>query len=187
MSEITKILQAVEAGDSGASEKLLPLAYDELRRIAASKMQSQRAGHTLQPTALVHEAYLRLLGPDGEQQQWNNRGHFFVAVAEAMRRILIESIRRKQALKRGGDLVRTVFDEADYESEVPRQDILAVHEALGALERSHPELAKVVLMRYFAGMTIEETAASLDVSESTIERQWRAARAWLQREISPEG
>jgi len=184
MEEITRILEAVESGDTQAAEGLLSLAYDELRRIAANKMKAERAGHTLQPTALVHEAYLRLLNPDGSQPQWNNRGHFFVAAAEAMRRILIESIRRKQTIKRGGDLVRTEWDEAQFETEVPADDILAVHEALEVLEQSHPELAKVVLMRYFAGMSVEETATSLDTSQSTIERQWRAARAWLQREIS---
>lgn len=184
MDDVTRILEAVESGDTAAAEQLLPLAYDELRRIAASKMANQRAGHTLQPTALVHEAYLRLLGPDGKQVRWNSRGHFFVAAAEAMRRILIESIRRKQAVKRGGDQARTTWDEAEFETEVPPDNILAVHEALAALQQSHPELAKVVLLRYFAGMTIEETAASLDTSESTIERQWRAARAWLHREIS---
>lgn len=184
MEEITRILDAVDAGDTAAAEQLLPLAYDELRRIAASKMASERAGHTLQPTALVHEAYLRLAGTDGEQPKWNSRGHFFVAAAEAMRRILIESIRRKQAVKRGGDLVRTTWDEAEYETAVPPENILAVHEALEELEKTHPDLAKIVLMRYFAGMTIEETAGALDTSESTIERQWRAARAWLQREIS---
>ena len=183
MNEVTRILEAVEAGDAAAAEKLLPLAYDELRRIAASKMRNQRAGHTLQPTALVHEAYLRLLDPEGKQKQWNSRGHFFVAAAEAMRRILIESIRRKQTNKRGGEFVRTEWDEANFETEVPSKDILAVHEALGSLETSHPELAKVVLMRYFAGMTIVEIADTLEVSESTIDRNWRAARAWLQREI----
>ena len=184
MEEITKILEAVEAGDISAAERLLPLAYDELRRIAANKMKGERAGHTLQPTALVHEAYLRLLKPDGSQPKWNSKGHFFVAAAEAMRRILIESIRRKQALKRGGDLARTEWDEAQYEMEVAPENILVVHEALASLEKSHPELAKVVLMRYFAGMSIEETASSLELSTATIERQWRAARAWLQREIS---
>jgi len=187
MNEITRILQAVETGDTSAAEQLLPLAYDELRRIAASKMANQRAGHTLQPTALVHEAYLRLLGADGKPARWNSRGHFFVAAAEAMRRILIESIRRKQALKRGGDLVRTSWHEAEYQTELPSESILAVHEALGALQESHPELARVVLLRYFAGFTIEETAASLDTSESTVERQWRTARAWLQREIGGGG
>ena len=184
MEEVTQILEAVEAGDAQAAEKLLPLVYGELRRIAANKMKAERAGHTLQPTALVHEAYLRLLKPDGSQPKWNSRGHFFVAVAEAMRRILIESIRRKQSLKRGGDLARTEWDEARYETEVPPEDILAMHEALGKLEEVHPELAKLVLLRYFAGMSIEETASSLDVSPSTVDRQWRAARAWLQREIS---
>ena len=186
MSDITKILEAVQAGDADAAEQLLPIAYDELRRIAASKMASQRAGHTLQPTALVHEAYLRLLNPDGSQPKWNNRGHFFVAAAEAMRRILIESIRRKQAIKRGGDLVRATWDEAEYETAVPPENILAVHQALDTLKTTHPDLARIVLLRYFAGMTVAETASALDTSESTIDRHWRAARAWLQREISQD-
>lgn len=184
MDEITRILNAVSKGDTRASEQLLPLAYDELRRIAASKMRNQRAGHTLQATALVHEAYLRILGPDGEQSKWNGKGHFFVAAAEAMRRILIESIRRKQSQKRGGEFIRTEWDEANIQTEVPQEDILAVHEALKSLEKDHPDLAKVVVMRYFAGMTVEEVASSLEVSQSTIDRHWRAARAWLQRELS---
>ena len=184
MDEVTQILEAVEAGDTGAAEKLLPLAYEELRRIAAHKMATEREGHTLQPTALVHEAYLRLLKPDGTDRKWNNRGHFFVAAAEAMRRILIESARRKKTKKRGSDPERETWDEAEFVSEVPDEDILAVHEALEILEDSHPELARIAVMRYFAGMTVPETAAALDTSPSTVERQWRAARAWLQGKIA---
>ena len=183
MDEITKILNAVNEGDTRAAEQLLPLAYEELRRIAAQKMAHERAGHTLQPTALVHEAYLRMLNPDGSNKHWNSRGHFFVAAANAMRRILIENARRRQTNKRGADFERQTWDEARYASKVAPEDILIIHEALETLENTHPDLAKVVLMKYFAGMTIEETASALDVSESTIERQWRAARAWLHREI----
>lgn len=186
MDEITQILKAVEEGNTRLADQLLPLAYEELRRIAASKMAGERAGHTLQPTALVHEAYLRLLNPDGSHKHWEGRSHFFVAAAEAMRRILIENARRKQTVKRGGEFERTTWDEAEYETEVPPETILMVHEGLGALEESHPELARVVLMKYFAGMTIEETACSLDLSESTVERQWRAARAWLHQELDLE-
>jgi len=183
MDEITKILKAVEEGNTGLADQLLPLAYEELRRIAASKMAGERANHTLQPTALVHEAYLRLLNPDGSHKHWESRAHFFVAAAEAMRRILIENARRKNTGRRGGEFERKTWDEADYETRVPPETILRVHEALGAIEESHPDLARVVLLRYFAGMTIEETASALDVSPSTVERQWRAARAWLHQEL----
>ena len=184
MSEVTRILGAIEAGDTQAAERLLPLAYDELRRIAAQKMAGERAGHTLQPTALVHEAYLRLVNPDGSQPHWNSRGHFFSAAANAMRQILIENARRKLRLKRGAGAERVTFDEELFESEAPADEILAVHEALTKLEGEHPAYARVAVMRYFAGMTIEETASALDISESTVERHWRGARAWLEREIA---
>jgi RNA polymerase sigma factor (TIGR02999 family) len=154
MNDVTKILEAVNAGDTQAGEKLLPLAYNELRKIAARKMMGQRRGHTLQPTALVHEAYLRLINPDGSQPKWQNRGHFFVAAAEAMRRILVESTRRKMAIKRGGDLERVTWDEQTFETEVSPDEILAVNEALERLNEDQPELAKIAVMRYFAGMTI---------------------------------
>ena len=182
--DITHLLNAVRRPDVDAQAELSNAVYDQLHAIAQKKMASEAVDHTLQPTALVHEADLRLLKPDGSQPKWNSRGHFFVAVAESMRRILIESVRRKQSLNRGGDLVRTEWDEAEYQTEVPADDILAVHEALGRLEGVRPDLAKLVLLRYFAGMSIEETASALDVSPSSIDRQWRAARAWLQREIS---
>ena len=184
MSEVTRILEAIEAGDTQAAEGLLPLAYDELRRIAAQKMAGERAGHTLQPTALVHEAYLRLVNPDGSQRHWNSRGHFFSAAANAMRQILIENARRKLRLKRGAGAERVTFDEELFESEAPADEIVAVHEALTKLEGEHPDYARVAVMRYFAGMTIEETASALDISESTVERHWRGARAWLEREIA---
>ena len=184
MDEITRILEAVDGGDAAAAEALLPLAYDELRRIAAQKMASERAGHTLQPTALVHEAYLRLLGPDGSELEWKSRGHFFAAAAQAMRRILIDSARRKQTVKRGERADHTELDESKLEFAVPSEEILAVEEALQTLEKEDPELARVVMLRYFAGMTIPETASALGVSTSHIDRQWLCAKAWLRREIS---
>ncbi len=183
-NEVTRLITAVKEGESSAAEELLPLAYDTLRRIAAQKMASERAGHTLQPTALVHEAYLRLLGPEGEQLDWNSRGHFFSAAATAMRRILIESARRKQAAKRGGGVEHTTYDESELAFSTPSDEVLAVDEALKKLEEEDPDLARVVVLRYFAGMTVPETAAALDVSTSTIDRQWRCAKAWLYREIS---
>lgn len=184
MDEITRILKAVEGGDASAAEALLPLAYEELRRIAAGKMAGERAGHTLQPTALVHEAYLRLLGPGGQAVGWNSRGHFFAAAAQAMRRILIESARRKLTSKRGEGAEHTAIDGKEVEFAVPSEEILAVDEALKKLEEEDPHLAKIVALRYFAGMTIPETAAALGVSTSTLDRHWQCAKAWLHREIS---
>ena len=187
MNEVAQILEAIENGDTAAAERLLPIAYDELHRIAVHKMANERAGHTLQPTALVHEAYLKLLGPEGEQRQWNSSGHFFSAAAQAMRRILVDSARRKEADKRGGDLERTTWNESKLEFAVPSEEILAVNEALEQLQQREPDLAEVVSLRYFAGMTVQETASALGVSPSKIDRQWRTAKAWLYREIKRSG
>lgn len=186
MDEITRILEAVKAGQSEAAEQLLPLAYEELRRIAAQQMASERAGHTLQPTALVHESYLRLLGPDKQELDWDSRGHFFSAAATAMRRILIESARRKKSLKRGGDVDHTAWSDSKLEFSVPSEEVLAVDEALTKLEAEDPALAKVVSLRYFAGMTVPETAAALGVGTSTVDRQWKCAKAWLFQEMADE-
>ena len=186
MNEVTRILNAVESGEVKAAEDLIPLAYQELRRIAANKMSAERAGHTLQPTALVHEAWVRLLGPDGESPRWNSRGHFFAAAAEAMRRILIESARRKLAAKRGENPQVTEFVEDQIETEAPSERLLAVDEALTRLEAESPEFARVVKLRYFAGMTVPEIAAALDVSESTVNRNWKSAKAWLYRELDQQ-
>jgi RNA polymerase sigma factor (TIGR02999 family) len=183
IEEVTRILNAVESGELEAAEKLIPLAYRELRQIAANKMASERAGHTLQPTALVHEAYLRLLGPDGENPRWNSRGHFFSAAAEAMRRILIESARRKMRLKRGGNVEITAFDEAQYQTEVPSERLLAVNEALDAFEKVDADAARIVKLRYFAGMTGAEIADALGISESTVNRTWKNAKVWLYQEL----
>lgn len=186
MSDVTRILQAVESGETQAAEELLPLAYRELRKIAANKMAMERGDHTLQPTALVHEAYLKLLGAEGEGLSWRGRGHFFAAAAEAMRRILIDSARRKRSQKRGGEQQRTTWDEQKFVDELPSEEILAVDEALAKLELQKPEMAKLVKLRYFAGLSIAETAAAMNVSESSVDRLWRGARVWLLREISSD-
>lgn len=184
MSEITRILEAVKNGDRKAAEELLPLTYQELRRIAGHMMANEREGHTLQPTALIHEAYLRLAGPEGEQPDWDCRAHFFTAAAEAMRWILIDHARRKLTRKRGGDQVRTTWEEVDFETEVPPDELLAIDEALKKLEIENPKAAEVVKLRYFAGMTVPETASTLGVSPRTVDRTWQGAKAWLFRELS---
>ncbi|MGI9244797.1 MAG: sigma-70 family RNA polymerase sigma factor [Verrucomicrobiales bacterium] len=186
MDEISQIFEALEAGKTEAAEELLPLAYDELHRIAAQKMASERAGHTLQPTALAHEAYLRLLGPDGAEKHWDSKGHFFSAAARAMRQILIESARRKKSQKRGGGAEHTAWSDSMLEFSVPTEEVLAVDEALQTLEKEDPALAQVVLLRYFAGMTVPETAAALGVGTSTVDRQWKCAKAWLHQEMKRE-
>jgi len=185
MNDVTRILEAVEAGDQEAGEQLLSLAYEELRRLAAHQMASEAAGHTLQPTALVHEAYLRLAGPDGAMGGWKSRGHFFTSAARAMRRILIESARRKAAAKRGAGAGHTVFEDSRIQFMVPEDRIFDVEEALQQLEAEDPDLAKVVMLRYHVGLSVPEVAAALGVSSRTVDRQWRCARAWLHRELSP--
>lgn len=184
--EVTQILQDAEHGDPTAAEKLLPLIYEELRQLAASRMAGEREDHTLQATALVHEAYARLVKSDDADspQQWDNRGHFFAAAAEAMRRILIESARRKQTEKRGGDFVRKTWDDSKIGTAADPDEILAVDEALKKFAVDEPELAKLVSLRYFAGMTVPETAVALGISPRSVNRQWDLARAWLYREIS---
>jgi RNA polymerase sigma factor (TIGR02999 family) len=186
MSEVTRILSAIEQGDPHAAEQLLPLVYDELRKLAAEKMIQERPGQTLQATALVHEAYLRLVDVE-KAQHWNSRGHFFAAAAEAMRRILVEQARRKRRLKRGGG--RQHLDVADVEIAVegPSNDLVALDEALRKFAEQHPDKAAVVQLRYFAGLTIREAANALGISTSTADRYWTYARAWLYREVAPEG
>src|SRR5262245_25763882 len=169
MSDVTHILSALEQGDPSAAAQLLPLVYDELRRLAAQKLAQEKPGQTLQPTALVHEAYLRLVG--GEQaQHWDSRGHFFAAAAEAMRRILVEEARRKGRLKRGGALQRIDLDEVDMTVEGPPDDILALDEALTKFAQQHPEKAALVQLRYFAGLSVAEAAQALGISTSTGDR-----------------
>jgi len=179
--QVTQILEAVGAGDTQAAERLLPLIYEELRRLAAAKMAHEAPGQTLQPTALVHEAWLRLVGEGN--QRWNSRGHFFAAAAEAMRRILVERARRRNRLKRGGQWERVELEEADIPSPMPDDNLLALDEALERLAEFDARAAEVVKLCFFVGLTHEQAATELGVSLSTIERTWTFARAWLFREI----
>ncbi len=182
MSEVTQILAAVEAGDPRAAEQLLPLVYGELRRLAAQRMARESDGQTLEPTALVHEAYLRLVDTD-RVRHWNSRGHFFAAAAEAMRRILVEKARHKQTLKAGGGFRR--HDLSDVQPAVggPDLDLLALDEALDNLARRDRRQAELVKLRFFAGLTIEQAAGALGVSTSTAENDWAYARCWLRLEM----
>jgi RNA polymerase sigma factor (TIGR02999 family) len=185
MSEVTQLLEAVGRGDEQATVKLLPLVYEELRRIARSQMVQERANHTLQATALVHEAYLRLLG-DAEPR-WDDRRHFFAAAAEAMRRILIDHARTKNAAKRGGQHERVDLNECP-EIATPAGndvDLLALDEALTKLETTEPDKAQLVKLRYFAGLSVEEAAEAMDISPATAKRHWAFARAWLYNELNP--
>jgi RNA polymerase sigma factor (TIGR02999 family) len=185
MSDVTRILSAMGQGDPRAGEQLLPLVYDELRRLAAQRLALETPGQTLQPTALVHEAYLRLVGAE-PAQPWNSRGHFFAAAAEAMRRILVENARRKARLKRGGKAERRDLAELDLAVDAPGDDLVALDEALDKLAEQHPEKAELVKLRYFAGLTMAEAAQALGISVSTADRHWAYARAWLFRFLSPE-
>ncbi len=182
MTEITQILSAARGGDPHAAAQLLPLVYDELRRLAAQKLNHEKAGQTLQPTALVHEAYLRLVG----DQQFDGRGHFFAAAAEAMRRILVDNARRKQSAKHGGGRRRVDLADGDVAAATAPDEILALDEALARLEAADPEAARVVQLHYFAGLPIEEVAEALGVSRATAYRQWSYARAWLRCAIDGE-
>jgi RNA polymerase sigma factor (TIGR02999 family) len=182
VSEVTRILDAIGHGDSKAAGELLPLVYDELRRLAAQKMAHESPGQTLQPTALVHEAYLRLVGQT--DPHWKNRAHFFAAAAEAMRRILIDRARRKHAARHGGGQQRV--DIADIEIAAAEKDdqLLAVNDALEKFTAVDPAKADLVKLRYFVGMTIEEAAAALDISPPSAKRHWTYARAWLRHELT---
>jgi RNA polymerase sigma factor (TIGR02999 family) len=182
MSDITLMLKAVERGDAGASEDLLPLVYEELRRLAVARMAHEAAGHTLQPTALVHEAWLRLVG-NGAPTSWQSRGHFFAAAATAMRRILVENARRKRRLKRGGGEAHLNVDDVDVAEPSPNEDILQIHEALIKLEQANPQQAKIVELKFFGGLTNEEVAQNLGIAERTVYRQWVCAKARLFRAI----
>jgi RNA polymerase sigma factor (TIGR02999 family) len=182
MNQITRILSAIEQGDPKATEQLLPLVYDELRKLAAAKLARMGPGQTLQPTALVHEAYLRLVDT-GRASSWNSRGHFFVAAAEAMRRILVEHIRRKRTSKHGGHLTRVDAVRADIAAPETPDDLIALDEALKKLEASRPKAAEVVKLRYFCGMTIAKVAVVLGIPTRTVDRLWSYARVWLLREI----
>jgi RNA polymerase sigma factor (TIGR02999 family) len=183
MSDVTRILNAIEQGDGQAAEKLLPLLYDELHRLAAAKMAQENPGQTLQATALVHEAYIRLVDVE-KAQHWNSRGHFFQAAAEAMRRILVENARRKTRKKHGGDHHRVDLDGDEIPCRVPSEDVLDIDEALTKLANIDPIKAKLVQLRFFAGVGIEEAARALGISTPTAKRYWRFARAWLHAEIA---
>jgi RNA polymerase sigma factor (TIGR02999 family) len=181
-SKASAVLQAAQAGDRQAAAELLPLVYDELRKLAAHKLAHQTPGQTLQPTALVHEAYLRIAG--NSNMSWEGRQHFFFAAARAMRDILVEQARRKAGPKRGGGRGRQELDDACAVLEPPPDDVLAIHEALGELEERDPLKAQIVLLRYFTGLTMDETAAILGLALRTLERHWRYIRAWLMKRLS---
>ncbi len=182
MTDVTRILSAIDQGDTQAAEQLLPLVYDQLRKLAAQKMAQEKPGQTLQATALVNEAYIRLVGC--EDQKWDSRGHFFAAAAEAMRRILVENARRKRTEKRGGRQRRYNLLEQDLVTQPPSDDLLALDEALSRLSDEEPEMAELVKLRYFAGLSVEQAAQSLGISARTVKRHWAFARAWLLRELS---
>lgn len=186
MNDVTQILAQIESGDPCAAELLLPLVYDQLRKLAAARLAQEKPGQTLQATALVHEAYLRLVGLEEPLASWDNRGHFFAAAAEAMRRILVEQARRKRSLRRGGDRVRIDLDQNDLPLEFDSAEadrILVIDEALTELEAESPRKAQLVKLCFFAGMTLEEAAGALGVATITAKRDWAAARVWLYRRV----
>jgi RNA polymerase sigma factor (TIGR02999 family) len=187
MTDVTRILSAIQQGDPAAAEQLLPLVYGELRRLAAQKLAQEKPGQTLQATALVHEAYLRLVG-NGDRsaargQQWDSRGHFFAAAAEAMRRILIDRARQKRSEKRGGSLKRLDIDAIDLATTAAPDQLLALDEALAKLARGDQAAARLVELRYFAGLTVDEAGTALGMSTATAYRHWNYARAWLHGEL----
>ncbi|MCP4251527.1 MAG: sigma-70 family RNA polymerase sigma factor [bacterium] len=183
MSDVTRILTAIEHGDARAADELLPIVYQELRRLAAARLAGEQPGQTLQATALVHEAYLRLTGH--RDQPWQSRAHFFAAAAEAMRRILIENARRKQRLKHGGGRQRFELDEADLVGAAPTIDLLALDEALAKLAAEDQVKADLVKLRYFAGLTVAQSGELLGISRATADRHWAYVRAWLYEEVGP--
>ena len=186
MNDVTRLLSAIEHGDPKAAGELLPLVYGELRRLAKQRLAQEKPGQTLQATALVHEAYLRLVGAEGSRG-WDSRGHFFAAAAEAMRRILVDNARRKRAEKRGGRLERQAVDDIDIAAPAPSDDLLALDEALARLEAKDPVKAQLVKLRYFAGLSEEDAARALGVSRATVQRHWRYAKAWLFDELRGPG
>jgi RNA polymerase sigma factor (TIGR02999 family) len=185
MSDITLVLDAINRGEDHAAEKLLPLVYHELRNLATARMLQESGGHTLQPTALVHEAWLRLAGDS--RQNWKGRAYFFAAAAEAMRRILVEHARRKARLKHGGKQERLNIEELDVPEPAPDEKILLVDDALEQLERTNPERAQVVVLKFFGGMTNKETAETLGIGERSVDRHWVCARAWLYQKLKETG
>jgi len=184
MSDVTQVLNQLKADDPAAAAQLLPLIYDELRKLANAKLIHERPGQTLQATALVHEAYLRLVGRGPEQPQWNSRGHFFAAAAEAMRRILVEQARRKQGPQAGGGWLRVALNEVPAEAADWRLDLVALDQALDRLTAKDPRAAEVVKLRFFAGLTRQETAEILGVSLATVDNDWAYAKGWLKVKIN---
>ena len=184
MNDVTKVLSAIERGDQNAADQLLPLVYQELRELALSKLSKEKPGQTLQPTMLVHEAYLRLVDVE-RPQKWNGRGHFFAAAAEAMRRILVENARQRRSLKKGGHLrqVDVDLDLASAAIENPVEDLLALDEVLIRFEQQWPDKAMLLKLKYFAGLTIPEASEVMEISTATAERYWRFARAWLHAQL----
>jgi RNA polymerase sigma factor (TIGR02999 family) len=191
VSDVTRILNAIEQGDPRAAGQLLPLVYDELRRLAAQKLTQENPGQTLQPTALVHEAYLRLVasgdGSEPRDQNWDGRGHFFAAAAESMRRILVENARRKRRIKRGGDRQRVDLEQVEAVSDTPSEDLQALDEALDLLAVEDAQKAELVKLRFFAGLTVEEAGRCLGISRATADRYWAYARAWLFDRLNADG
>ncbi|RIK81804.1 MAG: RNA polymerase subunit sigma [Planctomycetota bacterium] len=185
MPNVTQVLSQLESGDPSAAKRLLPLVYDELRRLASQRLASEKPGQTLQATALVHEAYVRLVG--GQPQSWNSRGHFFAAAAEAMRRILVDQARRKQSRRHGGNYQRVVLSSAEPATSADQLEILALNEALEQLAARDVRAAQIVKLRFFAGLTVAEAAAALSVSTATAENDWAYAKAWLKRQLSAGG
>jgi len=184
MSDVTQILSRIESGDPSAAEQLMPLVYDELRKLAAARLAHERPGQTLQATALVHDAYLRLIGPAGQDpRNWKDRGHFFAAAAEAMRRLLVERARRKKSIRHGGGQQRIDLETQLCISADGDDAVLAINDALERLRAEEPEAAQVVTLRYFAGLTIKEVAAAMNVSVRTVNRHWTYARTWLYRDL----
>lgn len=185
MSDVTRILSQMEGGDPSAAERLLPLVYEELRKLAAAKLAQEKSGQTLQATALVHEAYLRLVQPE-QESTWNSRGHFFAAAAEAMRRILVEQARRKKSQRGGGGAQRQGVDEQQIAAPEPNVDVLAVNDVLERFQRVDHVAAQLVKLRYYVGMTIPQAAEVMGISRSTADRYWAYARAWLHAELRDE-
>lgn len=185
MTDVTQILSEIENGDPSAADQLLPLVYDELRRLAGARLRNEKPGQTLQATALVHEAYVRLVNVS-EAQYWNTRGHFFAAAAEAMRRILVEQARRKKSLKGGGGLNRVELSDADLADDGRDLDLIALDDAIERLERDDSRAAEVVKLRFFAGLTIKQAAEAMEISPATADNDWAYARSWLRVQMSPE-